>query len=297
MPFYLIIPLVCAVVYTLHSLAAKRGYAEGAGAMESFHWANVLAMPFFLPLFFIRPEALPLADLWRPALTSALIYIGSWSTFAAIRAGDVSLVTPILGTKVTFVALAGVLITGTPLTGAIWAAALLSTAGVFVTGWADRGNAGVSVTAILLCLGSALFFGLTDVLIGMWATPHGGMTFLAAIPQFIGLYSLIAIPFTAPKTWQLRGTARRWVIFSSYLLAAQGMAMGIALAFFSDPAGVNVVYSTRGLWSIVLVWAVGSWFGNAERHSAGTRVMIFRLTGALLILASVVIAVLERSKG
>ena len=295
-PAYLLIPAVAAVFYTLSSLMHKRGYAHGAGSLQTFHWANLIGMPFFIPLFFVNPGHLPLAEWWRPALTSGLIYIGSWSTFAAVKRGDVSMVTPILGTKVVFVALGYVAFSGHTLSPGLWAAAILATAGVFVVGAGDLKPGKAGRMAIALCLSSAFFFGLTDVLIGEWAQAHGGTAFLASIPQFLGVYSLIAIALSRTPVLRLEPAARSWVIWGGIVLAAQGMAMGIALAFFSDPTGVNILYSTRGLWSIILVWAIGHWFANHERHSAGRATMLWRLAGTLLITAGVVLAVLERSR-
>lgn len=253
-------------------------------------------MPFFVPLFFVQPGHLPLAESWRPALTSALIYFGSWSTFAAVKRADVSLVTPVLGTKVVFVALAFVALSGKPLSPGLWTAALLATAGVFVIGAADLKPGNAPGPAIALCLASSLFFGVTDVLIGQWAPHYGGTAFLASIPQFLGLFSLTAILFSPAPVLRLPREHRFWVLGGAVVLAAQGMAMGLALAFFNDPTGVNILYSTRGLWSLILVWAIGSWFANHEHHRAGRRTMGWRLTGTVLITAGVVLAVLERSR-
>jgi len=52
-----------------------------------------------------------------------------------------------------------------------------------------------------------------------------------------------------------------------------------------------VVYGTRGLWSLALVWWAGRWFGNTERAEAGRRVILARLAGAALLLAAVALAV------
>lgn len=295
-PAYLLIPAVAAVFYTVSSLMHKRGYAEGAGTRQTFHWANFIGMPFFLPLFFVNPGNLPVAEMWRPALTSALIYLGSLSTFAAVQRGDVSMVTPILGTKVVFVALGVVALSGQTLSAGLWAAAILATAGILVTGRGDFKPGRDGWPAIGLCLASAFFFGLTDVLIGQWAQAYGGTTFLASIPQFLGVYSLAAVALSRSPVLRLAAAPRPWVVWGGIVLAAQGMAMGIALAFFNDPTGVNILYSTRGLWSIVLVWAIGSWFANHERHSAGRSTMLWRLGGTLLITGGVVIAVMERSR-
>lgn len=295
-PYWLLIPAVAAVVYTVASLFFKRGYGEGAGTLQTFHWTNLIAMPFFLPLFFVNPGHLPLTEMWRPALTSVLIYAGSLGAFAAIRRGDVSMVTPILGTKVLFVALGVVTITGGTLSAGLWTAALLATAGIFFIGRPDLKPGSAAGPAILMCLVSSALFGLTDVLIGHWAAKFGGTVFLAAIPQFLGVFSLIAMAGSRTPVLRLAPSYRRWVLSGSVLLAAQATGMGIALAFFNDPTGTNILYSTRGLWSIVLVWLCGAWFANHERFTAGRSTMLWRLAGTLLVTSSVVIAIVERSR-
>jgi carbohydrate-selective porin OprB len=65
----------------------------------------------------------------------------------------------------------------------------------------------------------------------------------------------------------------------------------MAHAIHGHAAGVNVVYGTRGLWSLALVWWAGRWFGNTERAEAGRRVILARLAGAALLLAAVALAV------
>ena len=51
-------------------------------------------------------------------------------------------------------------------------------------------------------------------------------------------------------------------------------------------ARANVIYSSRGLWSVVAVWAVGHWFGNREQH-LGASVLRWRLAGAVLMMAAI----------
>ena len=58
---------------------------------------------------------------------------------------------------------------------------------------------------------------------------------------------------------------------------------------------MNVVYGTRGLWSLALVWWAGPWFGNIERQEIGTRHMLSRVVGAVLILLAVALSVLGAS--
>jgi len=61
-----------------------------------------------------------------------------------------------------------------------------------------------------------------------------------------------------------------------------------AVGYFGDAAGTNVVYSSRGIWSIALVWFVGHWFANFEKE-VGPRTLLMRLVGAMLILSAIVL--------
>jgi NADH:ubiquinone oxidoreductase subunit 5 (subunit L)/multisubunit Na+/H+ antiporter MnhA subunit len=51
---------------------------------------------------------------------------------------------------------------------------------------------------------------------------------------------------------------------------------------------VNILYSLRGLVSVTLVWLIGHWFNNEEQHLA-PQVFRFRLVGAALMLAAIVL--------
>ena len=294
-PAYLLLPAVAAAVYGVATLCHKRGYAQGAGVQQSFHWANLIGMPVFAPLFFLSPRDPAAVEWWRPAVVSAMLYCGNLCTFAAVRRGDVSLVTPVLGTKVVFVALGVLALSGQSLSAGLWAAAGLATLGILVMSRSDLRPGSANGTAIGLCLLAALFFGLTDVFIAEWVPRYGGNTFLASIPEFIGLFSLVAILRPGGVSMRLTEVSRKWVLTGGALLMMQSLAMGLALAFFHDPTGVNILYSTRGLWSVLLVWGVGRWFGNRERETAGRTAMWWRLGGTLIITAGVVLAVLERS--
>jgi hypothetical protein len=54
-----------------------------------------------------------------------------------------------------------------------------------------------------------------------------------------------------------------------------------------------VVYSARGLWSVLAVWWVGHWFGNTERDRGGS-VLRTRLFGAALLLVAIVLVVVAK---
>ena len=60
---------------------------------------------------------------------------------------------------------------------------------------------------------------------------------------------------------------------------------------FHNATAANVIYSSRGLWSVVAVWAIGHWFANRERH-LGAEVLRWRLAGAGLMMAAIALVLL-----
>ena len=54
---------------------------------------------------------------------------------------------------------------------------------------------------------------------------------------------------------------------------------------------MNVLYTTRGVWGVLLVWVFGHWFANTER-SLGPAVLTRRLIGAILLLAAIALVTL-----
>jgi hypothetical protein len=77
------------------------------------------------------------------------------------------------------------------------------------------------------------------------------------------------------------------------LIAAQAIILSLALAFYHDAIGVNVVYATRGMWSLVVVALLGPLLGNLERHESG-RAYGIRIAAATLLMAGVACAVIAR---
>ena len=53
----------------------------------------------------------------------------------------------------------------------------------------------------------------------------------------------------------------------------------------------NIIYSIRGLFSVLAVWAIGHWFTNDEKH-LGASVLRLRLLGAALMVAAIVLVLL-----
>src|SRR4051812_40280038 len=102
----LLLPLACALIYVVGALAAKRATALGVDVGRIIFVSNVAMAVLFLPVWLRSGGDMhPLADYWRPAITALLFFGGQAFTFLALSRGDVSVTTPVMGTKVILVAL------------------------------------------------------------------------------------------------------------------------------------------------------------------------------------------------
>ena len=287
---YLLLPLLAALAFALGAMVYKRAYQEGAGLAHLAVVNNVILGLVFLPLIFLGPNPIPWRDWMLPVVTALAWATGHLLNVISLRLGDVSLATPLLGSKVIFVALIGHLVFGQELTAGRWVSAGLATAGVITMGLTDfRGGKRAGLTTVT-ALGCALGFALTDTMIQAWGPRFGAWGFLALVFAAVGAISASLMPYFGMSSLRAPWKAWRWILVGAALSGLQAIIITGTIAVWKDAAGVNVVYATRGLWSIALVWTAGHWMKNTERHTTGPRVMAQRLAGAALILGGVVLA-------
>ncbi|NBQ54761.1 MAG: hypothetical protein EBU49_14440, partial [Proteobacteria bacterium] len=131
------LPLIAAIAFAAGSLVFKRAFAEGASLSHAVVVNNVILGLLFLPLMAWDPHPIPWDRLHLPFLTAATFIVGHLFNVAALRVGDVSVATPLLGVKVVFVALIARFVFGWPLSSGQLTAAALTSAGVLITGLTD----------------------------------------------------------------------------------------------------------------------------------------------------------------
>ncbi len=262
---------------------------------QSFHITNWVVALLFLPLFLFENQTVNWSLIWMPLVMGVIFFFGTWTTFLGIRIGDVSLVTPLMGTKVVFVAIGVVVTMGQMPSNSLWLAAIFTTLGIFLMGWRDFRSKATGMTfAILITLLSAALFGFSDVLVTWWANDFGPMAFLTMSTLSVALCSFIMWIIQGRPGFSMPAAARKPTVLAGILIGLQAIGMGIALSFFDDATGINVVYASRGLWAIVLIGLFGVWLGNHERHTSG-KTFWWRAVGTLFLTAAVIIAVLDRS--
>lgn len=289
---FLLIPLTCGLVYGLGLLALKRAAELGVGVWRTTFVANWAAALLFLPLWLARGWApVSVLDYWQPAVGALVFLLGQVFLFLAFTRGDVSVAAPVLGVKVILVALfSSVLLAGTvPLRW--WIGAGLSSAAVGLLNLGGRTQHRQIRQTAVLALASACLFALSDVLVQRWAPAWGAGNYFPPLFLAVGLYSFVLLRFAhgglsgiAPRAW-------RWVIAGASVNALTNSGIAITLGLWGHATAVNIVYSTRGLFSVLLVWLAGHWFANEERH-AGRAVLLSRLAGALAIVGAIGLVVL-----
>jgi drug/metabolite transporter (DMT)-like permease len=285
----LIIPLLSALGYALAALMLKRATADGAGPWRIMFITNWVMMAIFSFLWLLPAEhsATP-THVFHAAITGFLFFVGQIFTFLALNRGDVSVATPVLGSKVIFVALFAVLLGASTSTPAMWFAVVLTAAATALLGASGhRADRDAMLRSLLYGFSAAISFALTDVLQQRWVKAWGFTHYAPTMFAFVGLFSLGFIPLFKSRLRDLPAATWRWTLAGGAMLSAQALGIAWGIVFIGATT-TNVLYNSRGMWSVVLVWSIGHWFSNAER-SHGRAVMLRRLAGSALLLAAIVL--------
>lgn len=287
MPPQILIPLVTAFLYALATIFLKRAMQDGTGPWRVTFACNMVMAVGYQACWLMRTQPFSTPGAMHATLAGCTFFAGQIFTFMALSRGDVSVATPILGTKVIWVAWFSVLLAGRTLSPHIWIAVFLTALGTAILGF----QPGVRPSRVALSIGTALAtaasFALTDILVLKYSPAWGFGSFIPIMFVVVGLLSLVFLPFLKGKG--SNGWSPIWLGTGSVLLAIQALGMAFALSTFGHATTINIAYNSRGLWSIAMIWAFGHWFGNTERNQ-GTRTMLLRLAGACLLVTAIFIA-------
>ncbi len=288
MPLPVLFPLLAATLYAAGAMLVKRSADLGVGVWRTAFVANIacgLLFQSLLPLGgTLHPELW-----WQPAIVAVCFVAGQWLTFISLDRGDVSVATPVLGLKIILVATLATLLGGQVLRWQLWVAAVLATGGIALLnrrgGLSAHHNVGRTiVTAGLAAAAYAIF----DVLVQKWSPAWGPGRFLPLALGLSGVFSLVfAFRFRAPLS-AIPRAAWPWLIGGTLTMGIQSVIFVFTVANWGNAAQSNVVYSSRGLWTVVLIWVFGHWVKSREQQLGGN-VLAWRLAGAVLMMAAIVL--------
>ncbi len=282
----LILPLVAALLYALAITLLKRAVGFTGDLWGMILVINGIVVLTYFPLFFLDGSPIPWHLTYQPALVGLFFLLGQVFAFKAVVQGDLSVATPALGSKILIVAVLSVFLLEDSVAWTWWLAAILAMVAFILLGIGQPGKRRNTAVTLLLSILAALQFAMVDILVQKWA-PHWG------VPRFLfffsvagAVYALALLPCVSRS--RLRYAARdwKWLLWGSLFFALQGLALGWVVGYYGMATVVNIVYSSRGIWNILLVLAIGAQLGNPE-FAGGKKILAFRVVGALLISAAI----------
>jgi drug/metabolite transporter (DMT)-like permease len=290
-PIHLLLPFCSSVLVVFGLLCLQRAQNRGVSTWTSMIlvcWSSACVFPV---LTLMGGTLQPAGLLWQPAVIGGLFLGGQLLMFLAVARGDVSIAAPVLGVKVLIVPAASGFLVEQELPVRVWVAATIAVAGIaFVQtrdATVDRSRIAASVGYALL---GACAMTLFDLLIQRWAPAWGAGYFLPIAFACAALSSLAFVPLADRPSELKRLGVLQPLAWGSLLMAVQAIGMTLTLGLFGDATRVNIVYSLRGLWGVVLTWVFARHV-SAAGLGPGHRTMVMRLIGAALIGLSVVISV------
>jgi drug/metabolite transporter (DMT)-like permease len=286
-------PILAAILYAFSALVLKRSSELGVGLWRTTFVANLIIGALFSLVWLLGGPPIERDLLWQPGLIALCMFIGQTAQFLAIEKGDISVAVPIFGLKVIFVAFLTPLIIGDPVGLRLWIAALLSVIGITFLNQKDRGQRPRGLVITLLAGGTgALSFAVFDVLVQKWGPHWGAGRLLPCVFWINALLSFgLIFRFTAPLS-AIPRPAWGWLTGGSTLLGIQSIIFVSTLAVYGRATSANIIYASRGLLSVGLVWCIGHWFMNQEQHLP-PRILRWRLAGALLMMSAILLVILK----
>lgn len=288
---YEAIALGAGFLYAFASLFLKRVFQSGVGLTRVMFIMNVAMGVIFAPLWFYNKGPIPWDLFYQPFLVMIAGFAGQAFLYSGIRLGDVSVMTPIMGTKVIFVAFLSAVFLTEPIPIIWWIGSAMAVLAVFLMGIRDSSrpakNAGLSIT-FALC--GSLAFAISDIMVQRWSASFGTTAFMCIWMTTLALASFLLVPFFRGGIGMITKEIWPWLIAGLAMMIIQLISMFLAISFYGKATAINILYSGRGVFGVLLVWMVGKWFGNTERN-LGRRIFIYRLSGAVLLFAAIVLVV------
>ncbi|MEM9299036.1 MAG: DMT family transporter [Bacteroidota bacterium] len=285
---YLLIPLGAAVIYSFSATLLKQSLENGIGPWRLTFGGNISSAIFICPLALLVDD-LPPWDIFLYALPCGLLFvIGNTFTSFSLLKGDVSVATPILGTKVILVALFTFLFIEKNPSLSVWIGAFLTVLGITLMNLQFGERRVNLISTVILSILSAICFAALDVLIEKYSRNYGGLEFVSSTFFAVALGSFLLVPFFNKPVSKKSPAPQSTFYLACVSMGFQALGMALAIGLFGDATSINIVYSSRGIWSVLIIWALGHYFGN-EENKAGTKTMTTRLTGATMILVAIIL--------
>jgi drug/metabolite transporter (DMT)-like permease len=291
-PLYIILPLIGAVVYTVAAMLFKKLLENGANLWYINFLSNIVTCLFMLPVYFLgNHQSGPIP--YVPALIISIFFIaGQAFSLIALKYGDVSVATPLLGTKVLMVAIFTIILLGIPVPVLWWIASVLAVVALLLLRGKDDKSKKSFVPTVVFSLLCALGFALSDIYLQKWAPVYGPDRLVFTVFIMVAILSFGFIPLFRKTKLLFESPISFWFSLSIICIAVQSVLVAVALSRFGNATAVNIAFSSRGMWSVLFIWLFGNLIGNKE-HLLGKKVFWQRLAGSALILVAIALVMIK----
>ncbi|RMD73258.1 MAG: DMT family transporter [Lentisphaerae bacterium] len=278
----LLFPLCSAILYALGGIALKAAGDGGISNTRAAFVCNALSAFAFAFLYPWHNAIIP-SPFWPVLALAALFVAGQICTIKAFATGEVSEVTPVFGVKVVIVSFLVAFVIGNPLSLQTWIGAVLSVAGITLLQMNDRKQSGKSrLKPMLFAFLAAGSFAGFDAMTQYWSPKFGFGNFVPPAMLLAAGLSFAFLP-GAGSSQPVASRTRFYLYIGAALFSLQAILLIRSIGTYGNAAEANVIYSSRGLWGISLVWLVGTWFGNRELKGRHPRIIFSRIAGAISI--------------
>ncbi len=291
-PIYYVLPFFCAVVAAFATMLLKRAMDGGVGLTRLLFVSNWVTFLLLLPLWVLGEGPFPWERIYWPVITSIVAMGGLVFTFLSLRIGEVSVVTPMAGIKVLFVALFSFFLVSEKVRGSWWTGAALTVIAIYLLGGSGVVFRRKNAYAILAAFAGAACFGLGDVLIQRWSADFGFFRYIVISSGLIAVESFALMPFFHAPLRAVPSKSWRWLITGTVFLSLQWLALAYCFSVYGKATAINIIYGSRGLWSVLLVWMIGPLLGNTEKN-VGRNIMLRRLAGAVLLCLAIALVIFD----
>ena len=287
---HLLLPFASSILTVFALLLLKRAQTYKTSTWTTLIVVTWITAVAFSALTLIGGTMQPVSLLWQPVAVGALFLAGLAFTFLGVKIGDVSIVTPVQGIKVLLVPAMALLIVDDVAGTRIWISSAIALCGIWfiqsTDNSVDQSKIRISIGCALLAAVSLTFF---DLFIQRWAPAWGPGYFLPIAFACTAVFSLGFLPVARPDKRSIRSQLCWPLLVGALLMAVQAFGMTYTIARFGDATRVNIVYSLRGLWGVLLTWTLSKSLGLTTA-APSTPLMLKRLAGAILIGISIVLA-------
>ena len=233
----------------------------------------------------------PFKDYWLALLKVDGFYLlAQLSFFLAISKTEASRLAPLLGLKIIFIAILGLIFWKQSLDGLQWLAVFVCLAGAVMSNWSGKS---IPLAGIVWLLGAVVGYSLSDIsikeLIDCVQTENGKGVFsilvAASVSYFyLGIFSLVVMLFT--KKVKLKHF-KPAICFSCFWFAA--MLLLFACFGLIGPLFGNLVQAGRGIMAVILGVVVANLGWSEHEEKISTKLLILRIIAAMLVTGSIIL--------